>query len=194
MSFFPALLKLQNRRILVIGGGKIAGDKISHLLDFTHNITIIAPKIGARVLQMAQENGLQIIQRAYQKGDVKGFFIVIVAVDDLEVQKEVFHECHQEGALCNAVDSIEYCDFIFPSYIKEGDLVIAFSTSGASPALSKYLRRAIQKLLPKDIGSFLEEIKALRQKLPKGKERMKLLDSKAKEYIQNYFTKDENVQ
>ncbi|BAF70882.1 precorrin-2 dehydrogenase/sirohydrochlorin ferrochelatase family protein [Nitratiruptor sp. SB155-2] len=190
MSFFPALLKLQSRRILVIGGGKIAGDKISHLLDFTQNITIIAPHIDARVLQMAQENGLQIIQREYQKGDVKGFFIVIVAVDDLEVQKEVFNECHQEGALCNAVDSIEYCDFIFPSYIKEGDLIIAFSTSGASPALSKYLRRAIQKLLPKDIARFIEEIKALRQKLPKGKERMQLLDSKAKEYIQNYFTKD----
>jgi len=147
MSFFPAYLKLDNKKILVVGGGKIAGDKISHLLDFTTDITIIAPKIDPRVAEFIQTHNLPYHERSYQEGDVAGFFIVIVAVDDLEVQRQVYEECHRYGALCNAVDSVEYCDFIFPSYIKEGDLIVAFSTSGASPALSKYLRRALQKLI-----------------------------------------------
>ncbi|BCD63064.1 precorrin-2 dehydrogenase / sirohydrochlorin ferrochelatase [Nitratiruptor sp. YY08-26] len=187
MSFFPAYLKLDNKKILVVGGGKIAGDKISHLLDFTHNITIIAPEIDERVQEFITTHNLPYHKRSYQRGDVDGFFIVIVAVDDLEVQKTVYQECHKYGALCNAVDSVAYCDFIFPSYIKKGELIIAFSTSGASPALSKYLRRAIEKLLPANIASFLQELKTLRATLPKGKERMELLDKRAKEYIQKHF-------
>lgn len=193
MSFFPAYLKLKNKKILVIGGGKIAGDKISHLLDFTNDITVIAPKIDERVKDLIEKNKLAFIKREYEKGDIEDFFIVVVAADDIELQKKVYNECQEKKILCNSVDSLEYCDFIFPSYIKKDDLIISFSTSGASPALSKYLRRAIEKLIPEDITDFIKEIKNLRAKLPKGKERMKLLDNKAKEYIEKYFKKDENV-
>ncbi len=190
MAYFPAFLDLNGKRTLIIGGGKIAGDKLEHMLDFTQDITIIAPVISDRVNKLAQKYRLTIHTRPYQRGDCRGFFIVIVAVDDIAVQKEVYEECQEIGALCNAVDSVEYCDFIYPSYIKEGDLVIAFSTSGASPALSKYLRRAIQKLLPKDIADFIGELKSIRQTLPKGKERMQLLDQKAKAYIQKIFKEE----
>ncbi len=188
MSFFPALLNLKDQKIVVIGGGKIATDKVGHLLDFTNNITIVAPAIvDERLHTYIQEHNLHYIPRAYEKGDIQSFFIAIVAVDDIALQKAIYEECQEHKVLCNAVDSIEYCDFIFPSYIKEGDLIVAFSTSGASPALSKYLRRAIQKLLPNDIAEFLQKLKSLRSTLPKGKERMQLLDGKAKEYIQKHF-------
>ncbi len=188
MSFFPALLNLKDKKIVVIGGGKIAADKVGHLLDFTNDITIVAPAIvDERLHDYIQEHNLRYIPRAYEEGDIHNFFIAIVAVDDIALQKRIYEECQEHKVLCNAVDSVEYCDFIFPSYIKEGDLVVAFSTSGASPALSKYLRRAIQKLLPADIAQFLQKLKSLRSSLPKGKERMQLLDSKAKEYIQKHF-------
>ncbi len=193
MSFFPAYIKLENRKILVIGGGKIAGDKISHLLDFTKNITIVSPKIETRVEEFIKNYSLKYINREYQKDDINGFYIVIVAADDIELQKRVYKECQKKRILCNSVDSIDYCDFIFPSYIKKGDLTIAVSTSGASPSLSKYLRGSIEKLIPNDIDKFLKELKNIRLKLPKGKERQKLLDTKAKEYIQKYFKKDCNV-
>ena len=84
------------------------------------------------------------------------------------------------------MDSVEYCDFIFPSYIKEGALTIAVSTSGTSPAMAKHLRRYLQKLIPHNIDNFLQEMKELRKSLPKGKERMKMLDEKAKKYIKNW--------
>ena len=187
MAYFPAFLDLKKKRTLIIGGGKIAGDKLEHMLDFTTDITIIAPKISPRVQELAAKHSLTLHRRPYQRGDCKGYFIVIVAVDDIEVQKAVWQECQEVGALCNAVDSVEYCDFIYPSYIKEGDMVIAFSSGGASPSLSKYLRRAIQKLLPQDLADFVTELRKLRQSLPKGRERMQLLDTKAKAYIDKHF-------
>ena len=188
MAYFPAFLNLKEKKILIIGGGKIAADKLGHLLDFTKDITIIAPTIrDKRISKAIERYNLRYIPRSYQKGDIEDFFIVIVAVDNIEIQKEVYKECQKRRTLCNSVDSTQHCDFIFPSYIKRDDLIIAFSTSGASPALSKYLRRAIEKLLPKEIEEFLKEIKTLRQKLPKGKERMRLFDKMAKEFIQKHF-------
>jgi precorrin-2 dehydrogenase/sirohydrochlorin ferrochelatase len=97
--------------------------------------------------------------------------------------------------LCNSVDSVDYCDFIFPSYTRKGALTVAFSTSGISPSVAKYLRRAIERTIPDSIADFLEEMKTLRASLPKGKERMKLLDAKAKAYIDKIFNKEsKNVQ
>ncbi len=178
---------MEDKAVLVVGGGKIAGDKIEKLLDFTKKITVIAPKVDERVANFIASHNLTYHERSYQKGDIEGFFLVIVAVDDLDLQRSIFEEAQDKKILVNAVDSVEYCEFIFPSYIKEGDLIIAFSTSGASPSLAKYLRRAIQRLLPPDIGQFVAKLKELRQTLPKGKERMELLDQKAKEYIDKHF-------
>ena len=185
--YFPAFLNLKGKKVLVVGGGKIAGDKIEKLLDFTSDITIIAPRIDARVANYIATHNLTYYDRGYKKGDIEEFFMVIVAVDDLSLQEAIYQEAQNKKILVNSVDSVEYCDFIFPSYIKEGDLVIAFSTSGASPSLAKYLRRAIQKLLPPDIGQFVAKLKALRQSLPKGKERMERLDKEAKNYIDKHF-------
>jgi len=193
MSYFPALIKLEEKKILVIGGGKIATDKISHILDFTKNITIIAPKINNKVEDFIKTYSLEFKKREYKDGDIDGSDLVVVATDDLKLQKRVFLECEKRNILCNSVDSIDYCNFIFPSYIKRGDLVISFSTSGSSPSLSKYLRRAFERLLPKDIESFLQELKRVRKTHPKGKERQKILDKKAKEYIDKFFLKDKNV-
>jgi len=189
LAYFPAFLKLDNCKILVIGGGNIAGEKIKKLLDFTKEITIIAPKISDSVKTIIDNNNLEFKQRSYNKGDIKGFFIVVVAVDDISLQKEIYNECQNYNILCNSVDSVEYCNFIFPSYTKKGVLTVAFSTSGVSPSMAKYLRQAIEAIIPDSIVDFLEEMRELRSSLPKGKERMDLLDKKAKTYIENIFKK-----
>jgi len=190
LSYFPAILKIDKSKVLVIGGGKIAGDKIEKLLDFTKNITIISPKISSKIERLIDKNGLNFINREYKIGDIKEFSIVIVAVDSISLQKAIFKECQKYNILCNSVDSVEYCNFIFPSYIKRDSLIVSFSTSGISPSVSKYLRIAIEKLIPHSIGSFLKEMKKIRDTLPKGEERMRLLDKKAKEYIDSIFKKD----
>ena len=183
-SYFPAFLTLNDKKILLVGGGKIANDKLSKLLDFTDDIKLISKDFCDDIVQKIQSYDLEHEKRGYQKGDIKGFDIVIVAVDEIEVQKSIYIESRDTRALVNSVDSKRYCDFIFGSYIKEGDLVISISTSGSLPSLSKYLRIFLEKTLPKNLSSFLKEMKHLRESLPKGKERMKLLDKKTKDFFE----------
>jgi len=185
MAYFPAFIKLDNQKVLIVGGGKIAFEKLMHLLDFTKDIELIALEFSQEMLDVIHKENLTYETRGYKKGDLAGFAIVIVAIDDIPLQSEIFNESKHYNCLCNAVDSVNYCDFIFPSYIKKDDLTIAVSTSGASPAVAKHLRRYLQKLIPDTIGDFLKEMKNLRKTLPKGKERMEMLDKKAQEYIEN---------
>jgi len=186
MSYFPAFIKLDDKKILIVGGGNIAYEKLDHLLDFTHNISVIALEFSDEMLSRIEKEGLKFEKRAYKEGDIKEYGVVIVAIDDIHLQAEIFKESKKYNCLCNSVDSVAYCDFIFPSYIKKDDLTIAVSTSGSSPAVAKHLRIYLQKLIPDGIGEFLKEMKNLRKSLPKGKERMKMLDEKAKNYIDSF--------
>lgn len=183
MGYFPAFLQLNDKKILLVGGGNIAQEKLEKLLDFTDDIRIISLEISASMQELIQSKGLEYELRAYQKGDIKDYAIVIVALDDIPLQAEIFEESKEYKCLCNAVDSVDYCDFIFPSYVKEEDLTIAISTGGASPAFAKHFKRYIKELIPSTVGEFLKEMKVLRKGLPKGKERMKILDKKAEAYI-----------
>jgi len=162
LAYFPAFIKLDGKSVLVVGGGRIAGEKLDKLLDFTDNITVISPKLGRHTKELIESAGLRVIERPYEESDIEGFDIVIVAVDDLDLQKSIYEACSRRHTLCNSVDSVDYCDFIFPSYTKKGDLTVAFSTSGVSPSVAKYLRRAIERLIPDSISDFLKEMKSLK--------------------------------
>ena len=186
MAYFPAFLKLDHKKILIVGGGSIAYEKLDHLLDFTQDIQVIAQEFSETMMQRVNVEKLEFQKRAYKRGDIKEFAVVIVAVDSIELQAEIFKESKEYNCLCNSVDSVEYCDFIFPSYMKKDDLTVAISTSGASPAMAKHLRIYLQNLIPDGISDFLKEMKSLRKTLPKGKERMKMLDAKAKNYIESW--------
>jgi len=164
MPFFPAFIDLSDKKVLVVGGGKVATRKVKNLLNFTQNITIVAPKISEELQKVAKEKGLKIKRRRFLTSDLKGKDLVIVAVDDVKLQRRIFKFCERRKILCNAVDSPEYCNFIFPSLIVKGELVIGISTSGKVPALSRRIRELIETHLPEDIDRILEDIAIERAK------------------------------
>lgn len=183
MAYFPIFFNLDDKRILVVGGGKIATQKLEKLVQFSKEITVIAKEVSKEAYDLIKSNCLTHYQRAYQHGDIEGFDIVIVATDNIAMQESIFKESRGRGILVNAVDNVDYCDFIFPSFIKRGDLTIAFSTSGASPAFAKQYRRKIESSLPSDVDEFLQKLKKLRATMPKGKERMEYLENLVEEYL-----------
>ena len=185
MSYFPAFINLDNMKVLIVGGGKIATKKLQRMLDFTKEISVLAPDLSPLMQELIIKNGLNYTNRVYKENDIDGFGIVIIAVDDILIQKNIYDESRSKGIFCNSVDSVNYCDFIFPSYIKNGDLTIAISTSGASPAVAKQLRIFLENIIPISISKFLSEMKLLRKTMPKGKERMIFLDKKAKDFFKN---------
>ena len=183
MGYFPLYLNLETKKILLIGGGNIAYEKLKKLLQFTKNINLLAKEFNEDILLEIKKHSLKYLKKEYKKGDIDGFDIVIVAIDDILLQEEIFKESRDKKILVNCVDNINFCDFIFPSIIKEEDLIISISTSGASPAFSKELKIYIKNRLPKDINIFLKHLKTLRNRLPKGKKRMEFLKKVVKEYF-----------
>jgi len=187
MSFFPMYMDMNDLKVLVVGGGYIATEKLEKLVDFTKKITVITSEVSVEANEIIENQSLTLFQRAYQTGDIEGFDIVIVATDTVELHKEIYEESRGSRILVNSVDNTDYCDFIFPSYVQKGDLTIAFSTGGASPAFAKYIRRHFEKIIPDSVGGFLTKMKALRTTMPKGKERMKYFDDMVEKYFKENF-------
>ncbi len=183
MAYFPVFLDLRNKKVLIVGGGNVATRKVKNLLPFTKDITIVSPKVTKELKELINKNYLRWLRRKFRTSDLKGANLVIVAVDDLKLQKRIFKLCEKRKILCNAVDSPEFCNFIFPSIIKRGDLVLALSTSGKVPALARALREKLEDCIPENVEEILKELEALRRSLPKGERRQKLLLELARKLI-----------
>jgi len=187
MAYFPMFMDMNNLKILVVGGGYIATEKLEKLVDFSTNITVIALRVEEEALNLIDKHSISLEIRAYETGDIKGYDIVIVATDTVVLHKEIYEESRGSRVLVNSVDNTEYCDFIFPSYVKKDALTIAFSTGGASPAFAKQIRQHFEKIIPDSVGEFLEKMKSLRTTMPKGKERMQYFDTLVTEYFKKNF-------
>ncbi len=187
MTVFPIILNIEKKNIIIIGGGKVATEKVKRLLNFTKNITILSPDLTPELREIILKENLVYIPKKYSPEFILNFEIIVVAVNDLKLQEEIYKEAKKNNKLCNVVDVPEYSDFLFPSIVKKGDLIVAFSTSGDSPAFSKYLRQFFERVIPDEVVNFLDEMKKLRKKIPKGKKRQEILDKKAKDFFDKHF-------
>jgi uroporphyrin-III C-methyltransferase / precorrin-2 dehydrogenase / sirohydrochlorin ferrochelatase len=184
MSLFPMFLKLEGRRCLVVGAGAIARPKIESLLRSGAEVTVVAPDAQPEIAQWAREGKLVWFEREFAPTDLAGAFLVVAATSRKEVNHAVAEAAREQGVLCNSVDDPPDCDFYYPSVVERGDLQIAISTGGASPALSMQLREELGAMLPEDLGSWLDALGEQRLRvlaaLPPGEDRKELLHQLAR--------------
>jgi uroporphyrin-III C-methyltransferase/precorrin-2 dehydrogenase/sirohydrochlorin ferrochelatase len=163
MSLLPVFLKLDGRCALVVGAGTVALDKIGSLLKTGLRLRVVAPNARPEIRQFAIEGMLEWVQRPFEIADLDSIFMVIAATDSARVNAAVYRGAVERGILANSVDDPPHCDFYFGSVVSRGELQIAISTAGESPALAQRLRREIDEQLPGDLGPWLKSLGRLRR-------------------------------
>jgi siroheme synthase-like protein len=145
MSYFPILLEMAGRRCLVIGGGAVAERKIANLLEVGAEVTVISAEVTETIAQWAKKDAIRLNARRYRSGDLTDYELAFAATDESTVNAQVFQDGRREGVWVNSADDPTNCDFILPSVLRRGDLTVAVSSGGHSPALARTIREELEK-------------------------------------------------
>ena len=143
--YYPVFLDLRGRTCVIIGGGEVAERKIQNLLECGARVTFISPVVTPGIRERVSRDEVQWKAREYMDGDLKGVFLAIAATDQREINKAVADEGAREGVVLNVVDDAPLCTFIAPSIVRRGDVTVAVSTGGASPALARKIRESLER-------------------------------------------------
>jgi precorrin-2 dehydrogenase/sirohydrochlorin ferrochelatase len=169
MRTYPVcLVGLEQRRTVVIGGGKVATRKAQALLDAGASITAISPDFSIEFQTLAASSALvAMLRRSYQPGDLQDAFLVIAATDDPLVNQAVWDEAREQSCLVNVVDDPGHSNFILPAVVERGELKIAITTGGASPALARRLREQLEAQIGPEYAGLVQLLAELRPELHK---------------------------
>lgn len=177
MAYFPIMVDLCGKRVLIVGGGETAARKAAQLQDFGAEITVVAKELKAAFPKEAS-----IIVRSFQSSDIEDndsdIFLVIAATDDREVNQEVSGLSKKYRIPVNVVDDEPLCSFTFPAVLRDRDVVVSVSSGGKSPLVTRYVKKKIGEVLPEHIGEINDEMGKLRQKV-----RDQVLDQKERKRI-----------
>jgi siroheme synthase-like protein len=165
VRYYPVFLDLAGKSVVVIGGGNIAHQKMENLDKVGAEITVVSPELNEPMAALKAEGRFRHIEREYQPGDLEGYTLAFVATDDRAVNSTVADEGKARGVWVNAVDDPPYCDFIMPGIVQRGDLVIAVSTSGRSPAMARKMREELTDFLSEEWVAMLELAAEVRAEL-----------------------------
>jgi precorrin-2 dehydrogenase len=165
MRYYPVHLDIQNRKVLVVGGGSVGTRKVKTLLDCGARVTVVSPEVSRQLRELAASGDIILAERSYQSEDLTGVFVVIGATDDETLNQQISSDADRLNTLCNIADRPEVCNFILPSIVQRDDLVITISTSGQSPALAKKLRKTLENQFGEEYGTLLQLMGAIRKKL-----------------------------
>ena len=157
-SLFPMFLKLEGKRCLVIGAGKVGEPKIGGLLDTGAHVTVVAPDASEGVKHWAREGRIRLELRGFAVDDLEGISLAVVATASRNLNEFIYREAQRRGVLCNVVDVPDLCDFYYPAVVRRGDLQIAISTNGQSPSLAQKLRQQIERQFSAAYGPWVTEL------------------------------------
>ncbi len=162
---YPAILLLEGRLAVVIGGGAVAERKVRTLLDAGAKVRVVTPDASRRIRERADRGEIELVERRYEPGDLGGAAVAVAATDDEEVNRGVFAEATTSGIPVNVVDDVARCTFIAPSIVRRGALVIAISTGGNAPALAVRIRERLEREFGEEYARFLELMGRLREEV-----------------------------
>lgn len=165
MKYYPVNLDINDRNCLVVGGGRVGERKVRTLLKCGAAVKVVSIDVTPGILSLSEENAIDLKQRPYRSSDIQNMFLVIGATDDETLNRKINADAESINALCNIADRPEICNFILPSIVERGDLVISISTSGKSPAFAKKLRKDLEKRFGTEHEIFLNLMGAIRKKL-----------------------------
>lgn len=165
MKYYPVFLVLRERPCLVIGGGEVAERKTLSLLEAGADVAVVSPALSPKLTELARTQKIRHLPRTFEEHDLSGIFLVVAATGSTEINASVARLCRKKHLLVNVAAPPEESSFIVPSVVERGDLVIAISTSGDSPGLSKRIRRELEERYGPEYEVFLARMEALRKRL-----------------------------
>ena len=145
--YYPVFLNVEGKKCVVVGGGQVALRKVGALLEHGAEVEVISSDLCPELAELAESGEIHAIIREYQAGDLKNAFVAIVATDNNEINRQVVAEARKRAVLVNVVDDADNSDFIVPSHLRRGEVTIAISTGGKSPALARKIRSMLEKEL-----------------------------------------------
>jgi len=161
-TYYPMMVDLAGRRCLVVGGGRVAERKVALLLDCGAEVEVVSPAATPKIADLAARGAIRLARRTVRPADLDRAFLVFAATDDARVNRSVADEVRKAGGLVNVADAPEACNFLVPSVVRRGDLTIAISTGGGSPALAKRLRQRLEATIGPEYEAFLSALRELR--------------------------------
>jgi len=147
ITYYPVFLNVEGKKCVVVGGGQVAWRKVKVLLEHGADVEVISPDLCPELAKLVQGREIHALTREYQAGDLKNAFVTIAATDSGDINQRVVVEARRRAVLVNVVDDAGNSDFIVPSYLRRGELTIAVSTGGKSPALARKIRSRLEKEL-----------------------------------------------
>lgn len=165
MSYYPAFLDLHGKKILIVGGGAVAQRKIETLFEYGAVIHVAARDLTPVLKEYETEGRIRFLGREFFQGQMDGAFLVIAATDDPELNRKVSLAAREKNIPVNAVDQPSDCTFIVPSILRRGDLVIAVSTSGKSPALARRLREQLEGMFGSEYAPYVQLMGKIRERV-----------------------------
>ena len=165
MTLFPMFMKLEGRSCLVVGAGTVGEPKISSLIEAGASVRVVALHATAAVAEWARSEAITWEARNFNSTDLNGTFLVIAATNSRDLNAAIFREAGQRNILCNAVDDPKHCDFYYGAVVRRGQLQVAISTEGQSPALAQRIRRELEAQFGPEYAGWVEELGQIREKL-----------------------------
>jgi precorrin-2 dehydrogenase / sirohydrochlorin ferrochelatase len=164
-NLFPIFIKSNCNKILIVGGGNVAEEKLKFLLKSSPDasVTIVSPMFRENTLSLVKSGNVTIINDSYKKDYLKGMGLIVATTDDPEVNIQIWRDCKSESKLINVADNPTYCDFYLGGIVTKGNLKVAISSNGKSPTITKRVRQFFEEVIPENIDELVNNLHEYRK-------------------------------